>query len=452
MVKIFDYIVVGCGATGISVVAYLESLKQQVGVVDDRQQPPAADMLRTFHPKTATHFGDFNVHWQADTIVLSPGIAPEIFADKYANREIIGDIELFARHCQTKVIAITGTNGKSTLVALIEHASQQAGIKSIKAGNIGNPILNIQQTEIDYVILEASSFQLEATYSLRPKVALITNITPDHLDRHEKFEQYVATKQRIFRHAKWCIINADDKRTRPLHKPQMAHLTVTNGKPKTQSQLGVVRTAGRHSFYYGKRWLCDSAECMLAGEHNYQAILTAFAVAILCDWPLDAYVKGVQCFPGLAHRMQQIGVYKGIRYINDSKATNVGATIFAIKALCKDTHNKAIILLLGGDGKNADFTKLAHTITNSKCQSIVYGTDTSIDVALNNASANFKRTRTLLEAVITASKQATPGDVVLLSPACASFDQFDNFEQRGDAFIDYVHTLARDTTEIKCAL
>lgn len=438
--KKFDYIIIGAGITGASVAHYLHKQDARFAVVDDRLYPPGAGRIQKNAPSATIHYGDFNVTWQTDTLVLSPGLAPETFAGYFGSTEIIGDIELFVKQWHKPIIAITGTNGKSTLVSLIAYACQQAGVAAIAVGNIGVAALDALESEAQIAVLEVSSFQLLTTKSLRADIAVILNITPDHLDRHGDFMSYKKIKQRIFLGAKKCITRADDPMTEPppegIQDIEIHRLIKTN-TPK-HNCFSIVQDA-HTTLYDGTQPICTTNSCALRGAETAYSLLTAYVVAQLMGFPLAAFVCGMQQFTGLPHRMQRVAVVDDVEYINDSKATNIGATVKALESL---NAKENTIILLGGDGKNADFTALVPALARYSRLCVLYGTDERLVATVVNAQLQHKRTHTLNQALTLAHQEARPGDIVLLSPACASFDQFNNFVQRGKVFSRQVRSLA----------
>lgn len=421
-------VVVGLGLTGLSCVKYL--LKQGAEVIgfDQRQleEPRLPEGVKYL-------FGDLTdeVIGSAQLIVLSPGVPlshPTIQQAKSKGVAVIGDIELFAMFNKTPVVAITGSNGKSTVTSLISKMIEADGKRVITAGNIGQPILELSEQEADYIVLELSSFQLESTFSLKPEVATVLNVTEDHLDRYNDFEHYKRTKQHIYSGARLCVANFDDEATYPIDKNFVG--------------FSVGSTQGIH---FDGHWIRDENEQLLdfsqgrlVGEHNVLNAQAAVAIAKAIGISKEAMQKGFNEFLGLPHRCQLVAVKKGILWVNDSKATNVAATIAAISGL-RPSLDGQLHLIAGGDGKGADFRELAPILKQNISTLVVIGQDGQRLAAQFPCSI---AVHSLNDAVNEMSNRAGNGDMVLLSPACASIDMFDNYQQRGDCFSRAVQELS----------
>jgi UDP-N-acetylmuramoylalanine--D-glutamate ligase len=421
-------VVVGLGLTGLSCVKYL--LKQGAEVIGFDQRQLEEPRL----PEGAKYlFGDLTdeVIGSAQLIVLSPGVPlshPTIQQAKSKGVAVIGDIELFAMFNKTPVVAITGSNGKSTVTSLISKMIEADGKRVITAGNIGQPILELSEQEADYIVLELSSFQLESTFSLKPEVATVLNVTEDHLDRYNDFEHYKRTKQHIYSGARLCVANFDDEATYPIDKNFVG--------------FSVGSTQGIH---FDGHWIRDENEQLLdfsqgrlVGEHNVLNAQAAVAIAKAIGISKEAMQKGFNEFLGLPHRCQLVAVKKGILWVNDSKATNVAATIAAISGL-RPSLDGQLHLIAGGDGKGADFRELAPILKQNISTLVVIGQDGQRLAAQFPCSI---AVHSLNDAVNEMSNRAGNGDMVLLSPACASIDMFDNYQQRGDCFSRAVQELS----------
>lgn len=379
------------------------------------------------------------------TIVASPGVPLDApFMQKAASMGIpvIGDIELLAQEITAPVIAITGTNGKSTVTSLVGEMAKQAGLKTAVAGNIGEPVLDVLADGNDYDVwvLECSSFQLDLTYSLTPHAAVILNITEDHLDRHHLFAAYVQAKQRIFRHANTMIFNRDDQSTSP--SIQYAHgAKVSFGtQPPHQEQWGLVMQDNRRFITYGFDQVIDVDAIKMKGKHNWMNAMAACALAQTLAIPFPVMAQVLTTFAGLNHRAQWVRTLNGVDWINDSKGTNVGATSAAIVGLGESSQGK-IVLIAGGQGKGADFCELQQPVGHFVRSVVLIGEDADkIEQALTTIIETQKAS-SLEQAVIMAKANAQPGDIVLFSPACASFDMFVDFNQRGEVFIEAVNRL-----------
>ncbi|MBZ6950784.1 UDP-N-acetylmuramoyl-L-alanine--D-glutamate ligase [Klebsiella grimontii] len=421
-------VIIGLGMTGLSCVDFFMARGVTPRVMDTRVAPAGLDKL----PEGVERYvGGLNEDWllTADLIVASPGIAlahPSLSAAADAGVEIVGDIELFCREAQAPIIAITGSNGKSTVTSLVGEMAKAAGLNVGVGGNIGLPALMLLDPERELYVLELSSFQLETTSSLRAVAATILNVTEDHMDRYPLgLQQYRAAKLRVYENARACIVNADDALTMPVR-----------GADDRCISFGVDVGDYHLNRQQGETWLrvkgekvLNVKEMKISGQHNYSNALAALALADAAGLPRASSLKALTTFTGLAHRFQQVLEHNGVRWINDSKATNVGSTEAALNGLQLDG---TLYLLLGGDGKSADFTPLSRYLTGDNVRLYCFGRDGAQLAALRPDVA--VQTETMEQAMRQIAPQVLPGDMVLLSPACASLDQFKNFEQRGDVF------------------
>jgi len=421
-------VIIGLGLTGLSCVDFFLARGVTPRVMDTRAVPPGLEKLPA---DVERWLGSLNNDWllDADLIVASPGMAlahPSLMAAAAAGVEIIGDIELFCREAQAPIIAITGSNGKSTVTTLVGEMAQAAGWQVGVGGNIGLPALMLLDKPAQLYVLELSSFQLETTYSLRAAAATVLNVTEDHMDRYpEGMSQYRAAKLRIYDHAAVCVVNADDALTLPAQgaDSRCVSFGIASGDYHLVQQQGntclqvkgenVLNTAGMH----------------LTGQHNYTNALAALALADAVGVPRSSSLQALITFTGLPHRFQLVHEHQGVRWINDSKATNVGSTEAALKGL---QVAGTLWLLLGGDGKSADFSSLAPFLQGDNVRVYCFGRD-GAQLALLRPEISVQ-TETMAEAMAQIAPQVGSGDMVLLSPACASLDQFKNFEQRGDLF------------------
>ncbi|HEA3289864.1 TPA: UDP-N-acetylmuramoyl-L-alanine--D-glutamate ligase [Pasteurella multocida] len=416
--------VIGLGKTGLSCVDFLLAKQADVRVIDTRTQPAGAEQLAKNVP---LHTGSLNQQWllESDLIIISPGLAvktPEIQTALTAGIEVIGDIELFCREAKKPIIAITGSNGKSTVTSLVAHMLNAAGLKVGMGGNIGIPALSLLEQAHDMYVLELSSFQLETTYSLKATSATVLNISEDHMNRYVDLEDYRQVKLKIYHHAQTAVINAEDALT--------AMDGLKNGVSFGEDNADYwLKTEKGRSYLMAKdeRVLaCD--EMKLVGRHNYMNALAAIALAQAAGIPLESIRRALREFNGLDHRFQLAHFAHGVRWVNDSKATNVGSTVAALTGL---QLNGTLHLLLGGDGKGADFSELASLINQPNIICYCFGQDSEQLAALSPRSQRFS---TMEEAINALRPTLSAGDMVLLSPACASLDQFSSFEQRGDEF------------------
>ena len=421
-------VIIGLGMTGLSCVDFFMARGVTPRVMDTRVAPAGLDKL----PEAVERYvGGLNEDWllTADLIVASPGIAlahPSLSAAADAGVEIVGDIELFCREAQAPIIAITGSNGKSTVTSLVGEMAKAAGLNVGVGGNIGLPALMLLDPERELYVLELSSFQLETTSSLRAVAATILNVTEDHMDRYPLgLQQYRAAKLRVYENARACIVNADDALTMPVR-----------GADDRCISFGVDVGDYHLNRQQGETWLrvkgekvLNVKEMKISGQHNYSNALAALALADAAGLPRASSLKALTTFTGLAHRFQLVLEHNGVRWINDSKATNVGSTEAALNGLHLDG---TLYLLLGGDGKSADFTPLSRYLTGDNVRLYCFGRDGAQLAALRPDVA--VQTETMEQAMRQIAPQVVAGDMVLLSPACASLDQFKNFEQRGDIF------------------
>ncbi|MDH3380479.1 MAG: UDP-N-acetylmuramoyl-L-alanine--D-glutamate ligase [Gammaproteobacteria bacterium] len=422
-------LVVGLGATGMSCVRYLTAAGDSVRAVDSRATPPMLSAMQQHYPDTPLQLGEFVPEWfvDADRIVLSPGVSsaePAILQARQHGIEVIGDVELFARAARAPIVAITGSNGKSTVTALLGAMGDADGLNTVVGGNIGTPVLDLLALPVpDLYVIELSSFQLETTFSLAPLAATILNVSMDHMDRYPDMAHYAAAKQRIWHNAGHIIINRDDS----LCRDTIVTTTNTFGvdPPPGKSDYGMVGDWLMH----GAERLLRVDELQLSGRHNAGNVLAALALAAAAGISQDTAIGAAKTFPGLPHRCERVGRWLGIEWINDSKGTNVGATMTALYGMSAPT-----ILIAGGLGKGADFTPLATAISACAKHVVLFGRDAgAIDAVIPPRIAR-SRVATLDQAVDAAAAVAGSGDVVLFSPACSSFDMFDNYEQRGDQF------------------
>ena len=421
-------VIIGLGMTGLSCVDFFMARGVTPRVMDTRVAPAGLDKL----PEAVDRYvGGLNEDWllTADLIVASPGIAlahPSLSAAADAGVEIVGDIELFCREAQAPIIAITGSNGKSTVTSLVGEMAKAAGLNVGVGGNIGLPALMLLDPERELYVLELSSFQLETTSSLRAAAATILNVTEDHMDRYPLgLQQYRAAKLRVYENARACIVNADDALTMPVR-----------GADDRCISFGVDVGDYHLNRQQGETWLrvkgekvLNVKEMKISGQHNYSNALAALALADAAGLPRASSLKALTTFTGLAPRFQLVLEHNSVRWINDSKATNVGSTEAALNGLQLDG---TLYLLLGGDGKSADFTPLSRYLTGDNVRLYCFGRDGAQLAALRPDVA--VQTETMEQAMRQIAPQVLPGDMVLLSPACASLDQFKNFEQRGDIF------------------
>lgn len=453
-------IVVGLGVTGLSCVRFLKQQGRHILVLDTRAHPPGLADFHKRYPEISVYAGG---DWpqillnQARQIIVSPGISthhPAIAAARAQGVEIIGDIELFARNNTRPVIAITGSNGKSTVTSLVGEMARAAGKNVAVVGNIGMPVLdyllqNEQNNQIDLFVMELSSFQLETTRSLTPCVATVLNISPDHLDRYASYQEYIAAKYRVYLGAQQRVINRDDPLCMSvISEARGAILYFSLGIPRP-GEFGIRQHAGESWLARGESLLLPVAAVKLKGSHNQANALAALALGQAAGLPEAAMLEALQGFQGLAHRCQGVAQHNNIRWINDSKGTNIGASQAALVGLGADLEaGGKIILFLGGDGKGGDFKPLLAPVAEYCKAVILMGQDAPlIRAALGPVAqtVSLYEADGMLEAVRLAASIAVPKDVVLLSPACASLDQYQDYAHRGTVFTESVHkVLAHD--------
>ncbi|MCG9726198.1 UDP-N-acetylmuramoyl-L-alanine--D-glutamate ligase [Vibrio brasiliensis] len=429
-------VVVGLGITGLSVVKHLATRdkKLDIRVIDTRENPPGSEQL----PQgIALHSGSWNLNWllDADLVVANPGIAlatPEIQQVLAANIPVVGDIELFAWQVDKPVIAITGSNGKSTVTDWTGQVAKATGLKVGVGGNIGVPALDLLTLDADLYVLELSSFQLETTSSLAPKAAAFLNLTEDHMDRYQGMEDYRQAKLRIFDHAQSCIVNAEDKQTYPdQNNKHLVEFSLTDS-----TQFSVIDCDGIEYLAMNGKQIIPAAELSLVGRHNVANALVVLALLSQVGVDIEKGLDALKSYNGLTHRCQVVADNRGIKWVNDSKATNVASTMAALAGL---ELAGTLYLLVGGMGKGADFSQLAPVLDKLDLQLCCFGEDGDQFMSLHPSAQRFSSMEEIIQWL---SPKVTAGDMVLLSPACASFDQFSNFMARGDAFTELAKAYA----------
>lgn len=420
--------VIGLGLSGLATVRFL--LKQGVKPVlmDTRLKVSGLESIPA-DKVDGIYLGELDANRLAhmDILVVSPGLDPKHPAIRFAlaqGAHLIGDVELFALQNQKAVIAITGSNGKSTVTSLADQMLRCSGIHSVAAGNIGLPILDALQSDADVFVLELSSFQLDTTYSLHSKAACILNVTEDHMDRYGTMAAYAASKQRVYQGTQLAIYNKADELTIPQTAAPTLALDLAG------SDYGVVQHQGESWLLVAGEPLMPVRKMTIVGLHNQFNALASCALALAAGATRDGLIQALQSFVSLPHRCQLVADHKAVRWVNDSKATNVGATLAAIAGLRAEVKGK-LILIAGGDGKGADFSELASVLNHEVDHLITLGQDGPAIAALKPGSFEVKD---LMAAVKTAAQLATADDLVLLSPACASLDMFKNYEDRGQQF------------------
>nr|VFJ65130.1 MAG: UDP-N-acetylmuramoylalanine--D-glutamate ligase [Candidatus Kentron sp. FW] len=458
-------VIVGLGETGLSCARHLAARGAEIAVVDSRLQPPGLVALRAELPDVPVYLGDFDekILGGAEEIILSPGVSLQVPTIKRAmdrGVSVIGDIELFAREirtsvAQTPVIAVTGSNGKSTVTSLVAEMARMDGRAVRAGGNLGPPALalldedNGRTTEL--FVLELSSFQLETTTSLNPIAATVLNLSEDHMDRYADISSYAEAKRRIFAGDGVMVLNLDDPMVVAMgypsqdisHQDSARHIVgFTLGVPGA-SEFGVMDRVGDLWITYGKVPLLPVSGLKLQGMHNVANALAALALGTVAGLSLSAMQGTLREFSGLSHRCQLVADRNGVRWFNDSKATNVGATVAAIRGL---GHQGKLVLIAGGDGKGADFSPLRTAIqgNDSASQGIVrsmvlLGRDSDQIAATVRDMVPVVYAGDMHDAVRQACRLAHSGDSVLLSPACASWDMYRDYRERGELFVAEVN-------------
>ncbi len=434
-------LVLGLGETGFSALRWLRKQGARLSVADSRDTPPNLETLKAEMPDVTIFTGAFKpgTFKGQEVIVISPGVdarEANIQAAIQAGVPVLGDVELFAQYRDpgAKVIAITGANGKTTVTTLVGEMCKAAGLRTIVAGNIGLPVLDaLEMPAPDVYVLELSSFQLETTNSLQTDAATMLNLTEDHLDRHEDMTAYAAAKAHIFYHARHQVLNRDDAWSMIMARPRV--LCSTFGQ--SDEDFGLVQE-GKDIWLTAKgQKLMNVADLKIKGTHNAMNALAALALCRAVGLDFAPLLAALYDFKGLPHRVEWVARIDEVDYFDDSKGTNVGATCAALAGL-----PQKVVLLAGGDGKGQDFAPLAAPVGQNARAVVLYGRDADlIETALLKTDIPLYRAADMAEAVAIARRVARGGDAVLLSPACASFDMFRNYEHRAQAFVDAVKAL-----------
>ena len=429
-------VVLGLGATGLSCLEYLQNKQSLIACDDHLSETRQIELQKDFTRVEFLSSSECIQRTDIQEVIASPGISDEhpiVAKALAANVPVICDIEIFAKAEQAPIIAITGTNGKSTVVSWLQHVLNKLGKKCLLAGNIGIPALTAIKNEHEISVLELSSFQLERTYSLAPQAALILNLSSDHLDRYLDEAAYQVAKERIYNDAQVVVVNRD---AQSFSIPSDANKTLSFGLSESEKDFGIVFQDEERFLSYQGNALVSTSELPLIGEHNVSNALAVLACALTVDVnPVDA-VSSLLGFNGLPHRTELIAEINGVRYINDSKATNAGATIAAVSG---DLHN--IVLIAGGDAKKAELTPLLNALDGKLKHAVLLGQDASQLEEILNKIAPCTQVENLESAVNLASRLAEMGDTVLLSPACSSLDMFKSYIQRGEVFTAAVEGL-----------
>jgi UDP-N-acetylmuramoylalanine--D-glutamate ligase len=490
-------VVLGLGDTGLSMTRWLSRHGADVRVADSRSEPPHAATLARELPRVRLAVGAFGEETLrgADLVAISPGLdrrVPPVADAIKRGLPVVGDVELFAQAlneaarrqtaasdnrsqgsdsvasagpraaggqipatergpssaprrapASPKIVAITGSNGKSTVTAMTGEILRAAGRRTVVAGNIGTPVLDaLGAVEAgapapEVFVLELSSFQLESTSSLEPDAAAMLNLSEDHLDRYDSMDSYAAAKARVFAGNGVQVLNRDDRRSLGMQRPGRTHHTFGTGRPRSGNEWGIGTAHGGDALARGSRSLMAVSELPLAGLHNAANALAAHALASAVGAPDEILPQALRSFRGLPHRMQQVAEHRGVLFLDDSKGTNVGATVAALSGM-----RRPVVLIAGGDGKGQDFTPLAPVVRERARAVVLIGRDADkLERTIAASGVPVERAAGMDEAVTTAFRASRKGDAVLLSPACASFDMFRNYEHRGEAFVAAVRRL-----------
>ena len=439
-------VVAGLGISGVAAVNFLHEHGYRVAVTDSRKTPPGHDQIPS---DVQTSFGqlDQELLLQAEEIVISPGLdpqLPEIQAAIAQGIAVVSEIQILRRFTDKPIMAITGSNAKSTVTTLIGLMAKDAGVKVAVGGNLGRPALDLTKDDPELYILELSSFQLETTSNLHAEVAVILNMSEDHLDRHGDMMGYHTAKHRIFQGVKKVVYNRDDSLTRPL-VPDATPMQSFGLNAPDMNQYGILKeNDGTMWLARGRERLLKSSEMYIQGTHNIANALACLALGEAIGLPLASMLETLKTFKGLEHRCEFVKEVQGVRYYNDSKGTNIGATLAAIDGLgaAIEPQQGKVAIILGGQGKGQDFTALRDALSKYAKLAVLIGEDRAVIEKAIAGTTTLLHAASLQEAVELCQQHTQAHDVVLLSPACASFDMFKGYSERGHQFVECVNTLA----------
>ena len=427
--------IIGTGITGLSVARFLAKQGQAFVLMDTRDNPPNAAVIEKEFPNTQLITGriDLESLLACSEIILSPGVAQttgEIVAAKQAGIPVVGDIELFVRYAKAPIVAITGSNAKSTVTTLVGEMAKAANIPVAVGGNLGTPALDLIADDIKLYVMELSSFQLETVSKLNAKVATILNISADHLDRYASMQDYIMAKMRIYFGAEKIVVNRHDLLTHPPLAQGVKPIQF-GGKADFGS-FGLLEEDDQEYLAKNLTPLMPASELKIPGRHNIENALAAVALADSAGIPMEAILSALKTFKGLRHRCEFVDAIGGVDFYNDSKGTNIGATQAAIKGLARNP--KKLTVILGGEGKGQDFSELVPVFNGINADAVLIGRDAKIIAAAIEKTVACHFATSLQNAIDIALDISQSGDAVLLSPACASFDMFKNYEDRGEQF------------------
>ena len=439
--------ILGMGATGLSVARFLSSLGDSFVFADSRSEPPRLQEVMDKYPDTKIVLGAFesDLLVNFDRVIVSPGIAlsePALVSAQEQGINLMGDLELFLEYAKAPVIAITGSNGKSTVTTLVGEMAKDSGLSVGVGGNLGTPMLDLLDDRQQLYVIELSSFQLELLNDSRGAVVALLNVSPDHMDRYPKLQQYHAAKHRIFRGASKVVVNREDLLTRPLISSQISLSSFALNQPDL-GDFGILEGLEEGYLAYGIERLMRVSEVAIKGTHNLANALAALALGYAIDLPMASMLQTLKNFKGLPHRCENIAEIDGVLYIDDSKGTNVGATQAALHGFGSGLR-KNLLLIAGGQGKDQDFSGLGAVTEKYVKQALLFGQDAQQIASALSSHCETSLMGSLEEAVEQASHLAVAGDIVLLSPACASFDMFSGFAERGQCFQQAVASIGKN--------
>ncbi|UCG74352.1 MAG: UDP-N-acetylmuramoyl-L-alanine--D-glutamate ligase [Chromatiales bacterium] len=426
-------LVLGMGATGASVARYLAARGDTAVFCDTRGAAPGRAAIAAAMPESTLYSGPAlpELPHTVEQVVVSPGVPldlPLLVKAHERGLEICSDIDLFMRECRAPVVAVTGSNGKSTVTAMTAAALAGAGWHAPAGGNLGTPALDLLDASADAYVLELSSFQLERTRPIAAAVAVVLNLSPDHLDSHTSFDAYAQAKQRIYLACRHAVVNRDEPALAALpgRDAVVSGFTLLAPEP---GDFGLLQRDGDAWLACGERPLLRAADLQVAGRHNYANALAALALGAALGADPQSMVAGLRDFPGLPHRMQCVHRGAGVTWIDDSKATNVGAAVTSVNGV-----PGPLVLIAGGDAKGAEFSALADALHGRDCKAVLLGQDRERLAAALQRVCEVCMVADMDEAVAVAGALANPGTTVLLAPACSSLDMYTDYAARGDAF------------------
>jgi len=442
----YDAVIVGLGKTGLSCFRYLSNQGLNVAITDSREEPPELLELRAEFESASVYLGQINeqVLLASDQIILSPGVSLDNKSIKLSienNIPVFGDIELFCQKAQAPIIAVSGSNGKSTVTTIVAEMTRLAGLKTYVGGNIGIPALDLlSDSSPDLYVLELSSFQLETTYSLNAHASVVLNVSPDHMDRYSSLKDYANTKKRIYSGQGLMVLNKDEEYIHSIMDCKRDTIYFSLDAPEGEN-FGLINHNNEVWLSQGNEKIINKNQLKIKGEHNISNALAAMALAGAVNVPTNIMADVLKNFTGLEHRCQLVREIDNVSWYNDSKATNVGACIASITGLCELGN---IILIAGGDSKGADLSGLNPIVKKYIKRVFLFGIDANKLADVMGSDVDKEFVNNMNEAVKGASKIADPDDIVLLAPACSSLDMYKNYQQRGDAFISAIDALPKN--------